>query len=68
MEKEPEAEPQKQQHGPFQDHQILPKENIIEKLKRFGNTQKLKLIHPTDSSFHFHKSKGKGKSNKCRKI
>ena len=33
MEKEPEAEPQKQQHGPFQDHQTFPKENIVEKLK-----------------------------------
>ena len=36
MEKEPKAVPQKQQHGPFQDHQTLPKENIIEKLKSLG--------------------------------
>ena len=36
MEREPEAEPQKQQHGPFQDHQTLPKEIIIEKLKSLG--------------------------------
>ena len=63
MEKEPEAEPQKQQHSPFQDHQTLSKENIIEKLKSLEIP-----IHPIDSSFHFHKSKGKGKSNKCGKI